>query len=110
MTSLIDWILDLFREPDRAQAFVNDPAQAMADAGFSDVSSAQLASVATTAVPSLALGDGDPVAGLQQAVSAHYGFDSGVAPVWGPQPGWAPFSEPSSGLLSGNDTRIASPT
>ena len=43
-----------------------------ADAGFSNVTSAQLQSVAATAVPSLAMGgDGDAVAGLQQAVSGY---------------------------------------
>ena len=76
MINLIDYILDLFRDENHAQAFVANPDQALADAGLSTVSSAQLQSVAATAIPSLAMGgSGDPVADLQQAVSSHYGFE-----------------------------------
>ncbi len=110
MLSLIDFILDLFRDQSRAAAFVADPERAMADAGLSAVSSAQLASVAATAVPSLALGDGDPVVGLQRAVSNHYGFDPNYAPspTWAPS--WAPQTDfsGSTDLASGNS--ILSPT
>jgi hypothetical protein len=81
MINLIDYILDLFRDENHAQAFVADPDQALADAGLSAVSSAQLQSVAATAVPSMALGgSGDPVTDLQQAVSSYYGFEPAVAP------------------------------
>jgi hypothetical protein len=113
MLSMIDFILDLFRDQNHAAAFVADPERAMADAGLSAVTSAQLASVAATAVPSLALGDGDPVVGLQRAVSNHYGFQ-GFDPNFAPPPTWAPswapqpdFS-PSTDLASGNS--ILSPT
>jgi hypothetical protein len=105
MTNLIDWILDLFRDEGRAQAFVADPGQAMVDAGLSNVTSAQLSSVAATAIPSLALGGGDPVAGLQQAVSGYYGFG---AQAFAPQPTWSPFTDTGADLLS--DNRILSPT
>ena len=65
MIKLIDFILDLFCDEDHAQAFVTNPDQALADAGFSNVTSAQLQSVAATPLPSLAMGGGaDPVAGL----------------------------------------------
>jgi len=102
MASMIDWILDLFRDPAQAAAFVADPQRAMLDAGVSTVTSAQLAAVASTAVPSLALnGGGDPVVGLQQAVASHYGF----APAFVPQP----FAGTSADLLSNNDTRLLSP-
>jgi hypothetical protein len=105
MTNLIDWILDLFRDEGRAQAFVADPGQAMVEAGLSNVTSAQLSSVAATAIPSLALGGGDPVAGLQQAVSGYYGFGG---QAFAPQPTWSPFTDTGADLLS--DNRILSPT
>ena len=56
MINLLDYILDLFRDEGQAQAFVANPDQALADAGLSTVSSAQLQSVAATAIPSLAMG------------------------------------------------------
>jgi hypothetical protein len=78
---LLDYNLDLFRDEGQAQAFVANPDQALADAGLSTVSSAQLQSVAAAAIPSLAMGgNGDPVADLQQAVSSHYGFEPSFAP------------------------------
>jgi hypothetical protein len=78
--NLLDYILDLFRDEGQAQAFVANPDQALADAGLSTVSSAQLQSVAAAAIPSLAMGgNGDPVADLQQAVSSHYGFQPSFA-------------------------------
>ncbi len=81
MINLLDYILDLFRDEGQAQAFVANPDQALADAGLSTVSSAQLQSVAAAAIPSLAMGgNGDPVADLQQAVSSHYGFEPSFAP------------------------------
>src|SRR6478609_8107761 len=55
MIKLLDYILDLFRDEGQAQAFVANPDQALADAGLSTVSSAQLQSVAATASPSLAM-------------------------------------------------------
>jgi hypothetical protein len=59
MINLLDYILDLFRDESQAQAFVANPDQALADAGLSTVSSAQLQSVAATAVPTLALSGGE---------------------------------------------------
>jgi hypothetical protein len=112
MLSMIDFILDLFRDQNHAAAFVADPERAMADAGLSAVTSAQLASVAATAVPSLALGDGDPIVGLQRAVSNHYGFQgfdpNSAPPTWAPS--WAPQPDfsPSTDMASGNS--ILSPT
>jgi hypothetical protein len=89
MINLLDYILDLFRDENHAQAFVANPDQALADAGLSTVSSAQLQSVAATAIPSLAMGgDGDPVTDLQQAVSNYYGFQ--------PQPDVAPQTDLAS--------------
>jgi len=89
MINLLDYILDLFRDESHAQAFVANPDQALADAGLSTVSSAQLQSVAATAVPSLALGgSGDGVADLQQAVSNYYCFQ--------PQPDAAPQADLAS--------------
>jgi hypothetical protein len=97
MINLLDYILDLFRDENHAQAFVANPDRALADAGLSTVNSAQLQSVAATAIPSLAMGGtGDPVNDLQQAVSSHYGF----------QP--APDFSPSTDLASNNS--FMSPT
>ena len=80
MIKLIDFILELFRDEDHAHAFVTNPEQALAAAGLSNVTPAQLQSVAATAVPSLAMGgDGDAVAGLQQAVSGYWA--SPAAPI-----------------------------
>ena len=94
MIKLIDFILNLFCDEDHAQAFVTNPDQALADAGFSNVTSAQLQSVAATAVPSLAMGgDGDAVAGLQQAVSGY----------------WAPSAAPIGPDLA-SDNSFLSPT
>ena len=69
MLSLLDWILDLFRNEDAARAFVAAPEQTMRDAGFAGVSAAQVSTLAATAVPGLVLGGGDPVVGLQRAVA-----------------------------------------
>jgi hypothetical protein len=93
MINLIDYILDLFRDENHAEAFVANPDQALADAGLSTVSSAQLQSVAATAIPSLAMGgSGDPVADLQQAVSSHYGFE----PSYAAQPDFSPGADLAS--------------
>lgn len=94
MIKLIDFILELFCDEDHAQAFVTNPEQALAAAGLSNVTQAQLQSVAATAVPSLAMGgDGDVVAGLQQAVSGY----------------WAPPAAPISPDLA-SDNSFLSPT
>src|SRR5436305_490723 len=82
MTSLVDYILSLFRSEDAAQSFVADPGQAMTNAGLVNVSPVELSSVAASVVPGLALDAANPVAGLQQAVATQYGFaptyDTGV--------------------------------
>jgi hypothetical protein len=105
MTNLIDFILDLFRDPVRARAFVNDPNQAMRDAGVSNASAAQVQAVAATAAPSLALGDGDPVVGLQRAVAAHHS----IVPAIAQEPTYAPATSSNADLLSHNDTHVLSP-
>ena len=45
MTTLIDFILDLFRTPATAASFVTDPEGTLREAGLPNVSAAQLASV-----------------------------------------------------------------
>jgi hypothetical protein len=125
MFALIDWILDLFRSEDAARAFVAAPEQAMRDAGITGVTPAQLSSVAATAVPGLVLGGGDPIAGLQRAVSNQYGFAPAYAPsadpVWSQSPAYAAaptyapaFASPTfapettTDLASRNTTELAS--
>ncbi len=104
MISLIDFILNLFRDQNAAADYIAHPEQALLDAGLGNVAPAQIAAVAATAVPSVALGQGDPVLGLQRAVSNQWGFE----PVYAPQRVFAP--ETNTDLLSGNrtDTDLAS--
>lgn len=123
MLTLIDWILDLFRSEDAARAFVAAPEQAMRDAGLTGVTAAQLSSVAATAVPGLVLGNGDPIVGLQRAVSNQYGFAPSYTPsfdpIWAPAPTYAPAPvfapsptfapETTTDLASHNDTALFSP-
>ncbi|HET6733168.1 IniB N-terminal domain-containing protein [Mycobacterium sp.] len=93
MINLIDYILDLFRDEGQAHAFIANPDQALADAGLSSITSAQLHSVASTAVPGLAFGgSGDAVLDLQQAVSNHYGMQ----PAWAQQPDFSASTDLAS--------------
>src|SRR5690242_20666016 len=74
MDSVIQYILQLFSDEAAAQQFAANPEASLADAGLSGVTSEQLQSAASSAVPGLILGDGNPVASLQQAVSNQFGF------------------------------------
>lgn len=111
--TLIDWLLDLFRDEDAARAFVSSPDQALRDAGLAGVTANQLATVAATAVPGLALG-GNPIVGLQRAVANEYGFAPVYqpSPVFAPAPTYAPSPTfaPETDLASHNDTSLLSPT
>jgi hypothetical protein len=116
--NIIDWILDLFRSEDVARAFVAAPEQTLRDAGLAGVSAAQLSSVATTAVPGLVLGDGDPIVGLQRAVSNQYGFapaydyspaNSLLSPSFAPETNTELASHNDTDLLSHNNTPLLSP-
>lgn len=111
--TLIDWLLDLFRDEDAARAFVSSPDQSLRDAGLAGVNASQLATVAATAVPGLALGS-DPIVGLQRAVSNQYGFAPVYqpSPVFAPSPTYAPSPTfaPQTDLASHNDTALLSPT
>ena len=126
MINIIDWILNLFRHEDAARAFVAAPEQTMRDAGLGAVSPAQLSSVAATAIPGMVLGEGDPVVGLQRAVSNHYGFAPSnewasnndwapnlLSPTYAPAPTFAPQTDLAShnqtDLLSHNATSMLSP-
>ena len=119
MTTIIDYILDLFRSPDVAQAFINDPDEAMRVAGVpANVTAAQLHAVAATAAPAgMVLGGGDPIVGLQRAVADHHSIASPFSPqtTFAPQRTFAPetntefASRNDTDLLSNNDTRLASP-
>ncbi len=116
MTSLIEFIIDLFRFPTVASSFVANPEQTMRDAGLAGVTSAQLASVAASAVPAgVVLGGGDPVVGLQNAVSDYYSMSSPFSPQTGfvSQPTFAPDTSLASGnnvpIASGNNVPVLSP-
>lgn len=112
MTNVIDWILDLFRDPVQAQAFVNDPDRAMTNAGVQNVTAAQVQAVAATVAPAAVIhGGGDPVQGLQQAVAETHGI------AFTPQHVFAPETHAFSNndtlnhndVLSNNDPHILSP-
>lgn len=109
MLTLIDWILDLFRNEDAARAFVAAPEQTMRDAGLAGVSAAQVSAVAATAVPGLVLGGGDPIVGLQRAVSNQYGFAPAYHPSFEPVYAPSPTFAPQTDLASHNDTSLLSP-
>ncbi|WP_328350410.1 IniB N-terminal domain-containing protein [Mycobacterium sp. NBC_00419] len=109
MLTLIDWILGLFRDEDAARAFVSAPEQSLRDAGLAGVSAAQVSAVAATAVPGLVLGNGDPIVGLQRAVSNQYGFAPAYAPSFQPVYAPAPTFAPQTDLASHNDTSLLSP-
>lgn len=97
MTTIIDYILDLFRSPDLAGAFVSNPEQALRDAGLPNVTAAQLSAVAATAAPAgVALGGGDPVLGLQRAVADHHSLANSFAPMYAPQRTFAPETDIAS--------------
>jgi hypothetical protein len=102
MTNVIDWLLDLFRDPVRAQEFIADPSRAMAAANVSNVTAAQVQAVAATVAPAAVLqGGGDPVFGLQQAVAQTHGI------AFAPQRQTDVLS--NNDTLSHNDTRFMSP-
>jgi hypothetical protein len=103
MTNLLDYLLDLFRDPVRGEEFVKDPDRAMANAGLQNVTAAQVQAFAATAAPSLALGGGDPVCGLQEAVAESHGIP------FVPQETFTQVRETDADVLSHNDTRILSP-
>src|SRR3954467_9972991 len=97
MTNVVDWILDLFRDPVQAQNFINDPDRAVANAGVQGVTAAQVNAVAATVAPAAVIhGGGDPVYGLQQAVAETHGL------AFTPQ--YAPSFAPETQALSNNDT------
>jgi hypothetical protein len=97
MTNVIDWLLDLFRDPVRARAFVNDPERAMQNAGVQNVTAAQVQAVAATVAPAAVIhGGGDPVFGLQQAVAETHGI------AFTPQP--EHVFAPETQAFSNNDT------
>jgi len=102
MTNVVDWILDLFRDPVQAQAFIADPGRSMATAGVQNVSAAQVNAVAASVAPAAVIqGGGNPVHGLQQAVAQTHGI------AFVPQHQTEAFS--NNDVLSHNDTRFLSP-
>ncbi|OBI71372.1 IniB N-terminal domain-containing protein [Mycobacterium sp. E740] len=100
--NLIDWFLNLFRDPVSAAAFVADPDRELHQAGFGNVSAAQVQAVAATVAPAAVMhGGGDPVLGLQQAVAQTHGI------AFAPQRQTDLWS--NNDTLSHNDTRFMSP-
>jgi hypothetical protein len=105
--NLLDFILNLFRSPDAAQAFVADPEDAMRVAGVPPTSAAQFQAVAATAAPAGAvMGGGDPVVGLQRAVADHHSIPASIGSPFSPQTAFAP--ETHAAFASGNNTPLLS--
>jgi hypothetical protein len=102
MTNVLDWILDLFRDPVQARAFLDNPDRSMATAGVQNVTAAQVNAVAASVAPAAVIhGGGNPVHGLQQAVAETHGI------AFTPQ--YQPEVLSNNDTLSHNDTRLLSP-
>lgn len=105
MTNVIDWILDLFRDPVRAQEFVADPSRAMVSAGVQNVTAAQLQAVAASVAPAAVIqGGGNPVHGLQQAVAQTHGIAFTPERVLSPDTNTEFASHNSTDFASHNST------
>jgi hypothetical protein len=115
---VIEWLASLIDSPNPspevARAFVANPAQAASTAVGYPVSQAMLSNAATAvAAPSVALGGGDPVVGMQQAVANTHGI------AFVPQTQTQAFSNndtlshndtlSNNDVLSNNDPHILSP-
>ena len=110
MTTLLDYILDLFRSPAVAANFVQDSDGALRAAGLGNVSASQFAAVAASAAPAgVLLGGGDPIQGLQHAVANYHSIPA----AFSPQTAFAPRTDFASNndtqLASNNDTSLFSP-
>ena len=68
MTNLVDYMLELYRNPDAAQAFIDDPEAALGAAGLASVTAAQVQAVAASVSPS-SLEQGDSRPGGRSAAS-----------------------------------------
>jgi hypothetical protein len=114
MTNVLDWILDLFRDPVQAQSFINDPDKTMQNAGVQNLSAAQVNAVAASVAPAAVIqGGGNPVHGLQQAVAQTHGiaFAPESQHVFAPQTQAFSNNDTLShnDVLSNNDPHILSP-
>ena len=108
MTNVLDWILDLFRDPVQARAFLDNPDRSMATAGVQNVTAAQVNAVAASVAPAAVIhGGGNPVHGLQQAVAETHGI------AFVPQTQTQAFSNNDTlshnDVLSNNDPHVLSP-
>ena len=101
MANLVDYMIGLFNNPQAAQAFVADPDAALGAAGIADVSDAQVQAVAASVTPlTLGLGDLDPVAALQRAISEHHHIDPAPAPETGEASSFTQTSQEAEGRFS----------
>lgn len=87
MANLVDYIVDLFKDPGKAESFVDDPKGALASIGLGNVTPEQIQAVAAMAAPAgAAMPAGNGVSGLQQAVANHHGMPAPAAAGPAPQP------------------------
>jgi hypothetical protein len=101
MANLVDYMIGLFNNPQAAQAFVADPNAALGAAGIADVSDAQVQAVAASVTPlTLGLGDLDPVAALQRAISEHHHIEPAPTPETSEASSWAQTSQEAEGRFS----------
>jgi hypothetical protein len=83
MANLVDYIMDLFKDPAKAESFVDNPQGALASIGLGNVTPEQIQAVAAMAAPAgAAMPGGQGMSGLQQAVANHHGMP---APAAAPQ-------------------------
>ncbi len=84
MANLVDYIMDLFKDPAKAESFVDNPQGALASIGLGNVTPEQIQAVAAMAAPAgAAVPGGQGMSGLQQAVANHHGMPAPAAA--GPQ-------------------------
>jgi hypothetical protein len=100
MDNVIEWLKGLIDgDPAAAGAFVEDPMRAAQQAGFQNVTAAQLQTAAAVAAPAAIQGGGNPVHGMQQAVAQSHGIP------FVPQQTFAQVA-PQADVLSHNATNV----
>jgi hypothetical protein len=80
MANLVDYIVDLFKDPGKAESFVDDPQKALASIGLGNVTPEQIQAVAAMAAPpGAAMPAGNGMSPLQHAVANHHGMPAPAA-------------------------------
>jgi hypothetical protein len=97
MANLVDYIVDLFKDPAKAESFVDDPQGALASIGLGNVTPEQIQAVAAMAAPAgAAMTGGQGMSGLQHAVANHHNIPAPASS------GGAAATHPAEHLQQGN--------